>query len=35
MKLDLEPNQAELLKFQLSKYDSMEVYGFFDVDELS
>lgn len=35
VKLDLEPNQAELIKFQLSKNDSMEVYGFFDVDELS
>ena len=35
MKLDLDPNQAELIKFQLSKNDSMEVYGFFDVDELS
>ena len=35
MKLDLDPNQADLIKFQLSKNDSMEVYGFFDVDELS
>ena len=35
VKLDLDPNQAELIKFQLSKNDSMEVYGFFDVDELS
>ena len=35
LKLDLDPNQADLIKFQLSKNDSMEVYGFFDVDELS
>ena len=28
VKLDLEPNQAELIKFQLSKNDSMKVYGF-------
>jgi len=35
VKLDLDPNQAELIKFQLSKNDSMEVYGFFDADELS
>ena len=35
MKLDLDPNQADLIKFQLSKNDSMKVYGFFDVDELS
>ena len=35
MKLDLDPNQADLIKFQLSRNDSMEVYSFFDVDELS
>lgn len=35
VKLDLDPNQADLIKFQLSRNDSMEVYGFFDVDELS
>ena len=33
VKLDLDPNQADLIKFQLSRNDSMEVYSFFEVGE--
>ena len=36
MKLDLDPNQAELIKFQLSSNDSMRgIRFFFDGNELS